>query len=93
MIEARDHPAGRALEDGQPSHLLVDLWNELRRGRAGTDDAHTLTAQVMVVIPAGGVNASPLEVGEPPNVGVLRLDQPASRGDERLGPQRPTAGV
>src|ERR1039458_10370295 len=82
VVQARHHPAGRALQDGQLGRQLLDLGNELRRRRAGPDHADALTAQVMVVIPACRVKARALEVGKPRNVGVVRLDQPAGGSDE-----------
>ena len=56
-ILARHEPVAGALEDYEPAHLLGDLGHELHRAGARPDHRDPLAAQVVVVIPAGGVEA------------------------------------
>jgi hypothetical protein len=71
--------------------LGLDLGDELDRRGARADRGDALAAQVVVVVPARRVEDLALEVGEAGDVGQLRLDQPADRGQEEVAVQRPRA--
>ena len=54
-------------------HLRLDLRHELRRRRAGADDGDALAGEVVLVVPARGVEAVAREVVEAGDVGLVGL--------------------
>ena len=80
-----DDPRRGALEEVKLGDLGLDLGDELDRARAGADHGDALAGEVVVVVPARGVEDGALEGAEALDVGELRLAQRAGGGDQRRG--------
>jgi hypothetical protein len=63
-VAVRDHPGRGALEHLEPADLRLDLGDELDRRGAGAHDSHALAGEVVLVVPAGGVEGLALEALE-----------------------------
>jgi hypothetical protein len=75
------HPVGRALKDAQPGDPAGDLGDELHGAGPVADDRDPFSAQLVVVIPACGVEAVPgeaLQAGQRRNRRLVEL----AGGDE-----------
>ena len=92
-VRVRHDPRRRALDDVQMRDVLLDLGHELDRRRAGADRGDALALEVVVVVPAGGVERLPLEVLEPLDGRRLGLRQRAHAGDHHARAQRPVGGL
>ena len=83
-VAARHEPVAGPLEDDEPVDLLRDLGHELDGARPGADHGHALAAQVVVVVPPGGVEAVAGEAVEPFDPGVGLAVELAGGDDHRL---------
>ena len=92
-VRVRHDPRRGALDHVHLRGLLLDLGHELDRRRAGADGGHALAAEVVVVVPAGGVERLALEVLEPLDRRRLRLGERAHAGHHDAGAQRPVGGL
>jgi hypothetical protein len=82
-VPARQEPVPRALEDGRVRRLLGHLGHELDGARARADHRHPLAAQVVAVVPLGGVEAVARERARQPwHRGPVEL---AGGDDHRVG--------
>jgi hypothetical protein len=84
-IELRRHPDRRALVDVEAPDLARDLGDDLDRAGAGADDRDPLAGELIVVVPAGGVDELALEVVEAFEIRRLRVDERADRADHEPG--------
>ncbi len=92
-VGVRHDPRRRALEDVHPPHLGLDPGDELDRRGAGADHGHALAGEVVVVVPARGVEGRAREVLEAGQVGHERLRQRPLGGDQHVGAERPLRGL
>ena len=86
-------PDRRALEDGEVLDLGGDRRDHLHRGGAGADDRHPPAAQVLGVVPAGGVHERAGEAVEPVDVRRLGLGEDAGGADHVAGGDGPATGA
>ena len=88
-VAARHEPVARALEDGRVRRLLGHGRQELDRAGAGADHRDPLAAQVVAVVPLGGVEAVALEAArQARDGGLVEL---ARRHDHGVGRALPAA--
>jgi hypothetical protein len=80
MVEVEDDPRRRSLKDRQLRHPVLDARHDLDRRGAGAEHGDAPTGQVVVVVPAGGVEAGPAEALEPGELGYAGLAQEAGGG-------------
>ena len=92
-IAARHHPGRGALEQVQARDQGLDLRNDLDRTGAGADHGHPLAAEVVVVVPGGGVKHGPFELTQTRDLRQLRLVQGPGRSDQVAGDDRPARGL
>ena len=88
-----NHPGRRSLVDVQPLDLGLDARHELDRRGTGADHRDPLSAQVVVVVPCGGVKERALEGLEPGDLGELRLAHRALAAHEHVGRDRALRAV
>ena len=84
-VRVRHDPGRGALEHVQLLHLRLDLRHELDRRGAGADDGHPLASELVLVVPAGGVEGRALEALHAGQVGVARIAQRPLGGDDDVG--------
>jgi hypothetical protein len=82
----RHDPRRGALDHVHQGGLLLDLWHELDRRGAGADGGDALAAEVVVVVPARGVEGLALELVQPLDGGDLRLGERAHAGHDDARP-------
>ncbi len=92
-VGAGQHPGRRALEQRQPGDVRLDRRHELDRRRAGPDHGHALAGQVVVVVPAGGVERRAPERLQAGDLGVARLAERAGAADQELRADRAARGL
>ena len=79
------HPRGGALVEVEVVDLLGDLGHDLDRGGAGADHGDPLAGQVVVVVPARGVEDLALEGLDALDLRQPGLREPAGAGDHDVG--------
>src|SRR5581483_7742948 len=75
-------PDRGALEHGEVPDVGGDLRDDLHGGCAGADDPDPFAAQVLGVVPAGGVHGLPGEVVDPLDLWLTRLGEHSGRVDQ-----------
>jgi hypothetical protein len=86
-VAVRDDPRRRALEDVQLLDLRLDLRDELNCRRARPDYGHALARELVLVVPACGVEGRSLEALEAGQLGRARVTQRPLGGDHDVGGQ------
>lgn len=92
-VEAGHHPGRGALEEGEPADLRLDGRHDLDRGGAGAHHGDALAAQVVVVVPACGVEDLAGEGLKTGDARDLRVGQRPGGGDDDIGGQGAARGL
>ena len=83
-LRQRQDPLRRALEEAELCDLVDHRADDLRRGRAGADDADALAFKHDLVLPARGVESFAGEIVQTRNIRHDRVMQDAGRRDHRV---------
>jgi len=81
------HPRGLTLEHDQPLDGGRDPGDDLSGAGAGADNRHPFAAQVVLGLPARGVELRPLKLVEAGPVRILRHVEQAERAHDDFEPQ------
>jgi hypothetical protein len=92
MVEVRDHPGRRALEQVQLGEPRLDVRHNLHGGGTRPHERHALPAEVVLVIPPGGVEGVPLEALESRQRGAPGLAEQPRCGHEDARRERAARG-
>ena len=79
------HVSGLALEDVELAHLRCDLRDNLGRGAAGADNAHSLAGEIVLRLPSGGVEHGSSKAIETRPLRIVDGVQQTNRTDHDLG--------
>ncbi|ESU48605.1 hypothetical protein P376_3422 [Streptomyces sp. HCCB10043] len=91
-VHARHDPGRGALEERELRGLRLYRGDDLDRGGAGADHRDALAGQVVVVVPAGGVEDLAGEGVEPGYVGHLGVGERTGGGDDDIRVERGAVG-
>jgi hypothetical protein len=84
-IRVGEDPGRSALQHREVLHLGLDLRNDLDGRRARADDGHPLAAEIVAVVPPGGVEVVAGEVVEAGQRGDRGLAEAAVGADQDIG--------
>ena len=84
-VAARHHPGRGALVDVEVADPFGDGGHDLDRRRPGADHGDALAGEVVVVVPARGVEHLAGEAVDARDLGQLGLREPAGAGDQDVG--------
>ena len=85
LVIARHHVTGRTLEDGQMTGSFCELRNKLRCRRPITDNRHTLTGEINVMLPFRRMEDGPSKTILARNFWHFGPVQLAQRGHHNIG--------
>ena len=92
-VETGKHPRGGALIDVQLADGFCQFGNDLDGRGARADDRDPFAGEVVVVVPAGGVEDLALEPVEAVNVRQCRLGERANGRDHEIRRELPLRGA